>query len=140
LIAALIGPAPLAAEPGARLRLLPVVADDCDQERWRNAMVKLLVVAAMGSIFALELASEARAQVALDLSKVTCDQFVGYKITNPQNIVIWLSGYYNGKRGNTVIDPQGLDDNAKKLRDFCFRNPSTPVMQATETLFDIKHD
>jgi acid stress chaperone HdeB len=103
-------------------------------------MVKLLMVAATGLIFALEPASEARAQVALDLSKVTCDQFVGYKITNPQNIAIWLSGYYNGKRGNTIIDTQGLDANTKKLRDFCFRNPATPVMQATETLFDVKHD
>jgi acid stress chaperone HdeB len=105
-----------------------------------NTMVKLLVVAAMGSIFALELASQVRAQVALDLSKVTCDQFVGYKITDPQNIAIWLSGYYNGKRSNTVIDTQGFDTNTKKLRDFCFRNPATPVMQAIEKVFDIKHD
>ena len=43
----------------------------------------------------------AHAQVMLDLSKVTCDQWAGYKITNPQNIALWLSGYYNGKRGNT---------------------------------------
>ena len=103
-------------------------------------MVKILVAAAMGSIIAFPLALEVRAQVALDLSKVTCDQFVGYKITDPQNIAIWLSGYYNGKRGNTVIDTQGFDANTKKLRDYCFRNPTTPVMQATERLFDIKHD
>jgi hypothetical protein len=103
-------------------------------------MMRLLVVAAMGLIFALELASEARAQVALDLSKVTCDQFVGYKITDPKNIAIWLSGYYNGKRSNTIIDTQRLDDNTKKLRDFCLRNPATPVMQATETLFNVKND
>jgi acid stress chaperone HdeB len=103
-------------------------------------MVRFLVVAATGSILALEIASEVRAQVALDLSKVTCDQFVGYKITDPQNIAIWLSGYYNGKRGNTIIDTQGFDANTKKLRDFCFRNPATPVMQATETLFDVKQD
>jgi acid stress chaperone HdeB len=103
-------------------------------------MVRLLVVAAMGSIFALELALEARAQVTIDLSRVTCDQFVGYKVTDPQNIAIWLSGYYNGKRGNTVIDTQGFDADTKKLRDYCFRNPATPVMQATETLFNIKHD
>src|SRR5262245_6367684 len=98
-------------------------------------MVKFLLVAA--TIFALELTSESRAQVTLDLSKVTCDQFVGYKITDPQNIAIWLSGYYNGMRGNTVVDTQDLDTNIKKLRDFCFRNPTTPVMEATKTLFDI---
>jgi len=101
-------------------------------------MVKLLVVAA--TIFALESALEARAQVSIDVSKVTCEQFVGYKITNPQNIALWLSGYYNGKRSNTVIDTQDLEAHAKRLRDFCFQNPATPVMQATEALFHIKRD
>ena len=73
-------------------------------------MVKFLMVAAV-MIFALERTPESRAQVMLDVSKVTCDQFVGYKITDPQNIAIWLSGYYNGMRGNTVVDTQGLDAN-----------------------------
>ena len=103
-------------------------------------MVKFLMVAVTGLIFTFELASEARAQVTLDVSKVTCDQYVGYKITDPHNIAIWLSGYYNGKRGNTVVDTQAFNANTKKLQDFCLRNPATPVMQATETLFGVKHD
>jgi hypothetical protein len=74
----------------------------------------------------------AHAQVMLDLSKVTCDQWSGYKITNPQNIALWLSGYYNGKRGNTVIDTQRLAAENQKLRDFCITNPQMPVMQAAE--------
>jgi len=99
-------------------------------------MMKFVMVAAAGALFALQ----ARAQVTIDLSKVTCDQYVGYKITNPQNISIWLSGYFNAKRGNTIIDTQGFDADTKKLRDYCFRNPATPVMQATEIVFNIKHD
>ena len=62
----------------------------------------------LGLIFALQAAPAARAQVTLDVAKITCDQFTGYKITNPQNIAMWLSGYYNGKRGNTILDAQGL--------------------------------
>jgi hypothetical protein len=99
-------------------------------------MMKFVMVAATGVLFALEV----HAQVTLDLSKVTCDQYVGYKITDPQNIAIWLSGYFNGKRGNTILDTQAFEANTKKLRDYCFRNPATPVMQATETVFNIKHD
>ena len=38
----------------------------------------------------------ARAQVVIDVSKITCDQFATYKIENPKYIVIWLSGYYHG--------------------------------------------
>jgi acid stress chaperone HdeB len=99
-------------------------------------MMKFVMVVATGTLLALEV----RAQVTLDLSKVTCDQFVGYKITDPKNIAIWLSGYFNAKRGNTIIDTQGFDANTRKLPDYCFRNPATPVMQATEIVFNIKHD
>jgi acid stress chaperone HdeB len=99
-------------------------------------MIQFVLIAATGVLFTLE----ARAQVALDLSKVTCDQFVGYKITDPQNIAIWLSGYFNAKRGNTIVDTQGFDANTKKLRDYCFRNPATPVMQAAETVLNITRD
>jgi acid stress chaperone HdeB len=80
----------------------------------------------------------AQAQVTLDLAKVTCDQWSGYKITNPQNIALWLSGYYNGKRGNTVLDTQGLNAETQRLRDFCLVNPQTPVMQAVEKLLGAK--
>jgi acid stress chaperone HdeB len=76
----------------------------------------------------------ARAQVTLDLSKVTCDQWAGYKITNPQNIAYWLSGYYNGKRSNTVLDTQALAAQTQRLRDFCLVNPQLPVMQAVDKL------
>jgi acid stress chaperone HdeB len=95
-------------------------------------MVRLLVVAAIGFIFIPQLASDAR------VSKVTCEKYVGYEITYPQNIAIWLSGYYNGKRGKPIVDTQGFDAHTKKVQDFCFRNPATPVMQATETLFEVK--
>jgi acid stress chaperone HdeB len=99
-------------------------------------MMKCVIVVATGTLLALEV----RAQVTLDLSKVTCDQFVGYKITDPKNIAIWLTGYFNAKRGNTIIDTQGFDTNTRKLQDYCFRNPATPVMQATEIVFNIRHD
>src|SRR5262245_38927945 len=76
----------------------------------------------------------AQAQVNLDVSKISCDQFVGYKVTNPRNIALWLSGYYNGQRSNTVIDTQTLTKNARKLQDYCIRNPQVLVMQAVERL------
>jgi acid stress chaperone HdeB len=87
---------------------------------------------ALGLSLALETIPEARAQVTIDVSKVTCDQYTSHKITNPQNIAIWLSGYYHGKRGDTTLETQALIANAKKVRDYCFRNPQTLVMNAVE--------
>jgi acid stress chaperone HdeB len=95
-------------------------------------MRSLLILS--GLIFALQAAPAARAQVTLDVAKITCDQFTGYKITNPQNIAMWLSGYYNGKRGNTILDTQELNANVKKLEGYCIKNPKTLVMQAVETV------
>ena len=74
----------------------------------------------------------AYAQVTLDIAKVTCDQWAGYKITNPQNIALWLSGYLNGARGNTVLDTQRLTADTQRVRNFCITNPEVPIMQAVE--------
>jgi acid stress chaperone HdeB len=83
-------------------------------------------------MFAMAAAPAARAQVTLDVAKITCDQYTSHKITSPQNIAIWLSGYYHGKRGDTTLETQALIANAKKVRDYCFRNPQTLVMDAVE--------
>jgi hypothetical protein len=85
-------------------------------------MIKLTPVA-LGLILALAMLPPARAQVTWDIAKITCEQYTGYKITNPQ-------------RGDTTLDPQGLLAQAKKVRDFCFRNPQTLVMDAVEKLFE----
>jgi acid stress chaperone HdeB len=102
--------------------------------REENVMVKFTLVA-VGVIFVLGSVPPARAQVTLDVAKITCEQLRAYKITRPENIAIWLSGYYHGKRGDTTLETQTLIANARKLQTYCGRNAQTPVMQAVETLF-----
>jgi hypothetical protein len=79
-------------------------------------------------------ASPAGAQVTLDVSKITCWQFVTYKVTNPNYIAVWVSGYFNGKVGNTTIDPPAVVANATKMQEYCTKNPDVPFMQAVETV------
>jgi acid stress chaperone HdeB len=85
-------------------------------------MIKFILVA-LGLILALEKIPLAQAQVTLDVSKITCEQYNAYKVTNPQNIAIWVNGYYHGKRGDVTLETQRLVENARKLRDYCRRNP-----------------
>src|SRR5262245_46028440 len=96
-------------------------------------MSKHVCLAAM--LMSLAVVGAARAQVTVDVAKITCDQFSGFKVTDPRNIAIWLSGYYSGKRGTTIIEPQQLNEYGRKLQDYCIRNPQVLVMQAVETLF-----
>jgi len=97
--------------------------------------MKTSKLVASGLLIVLLSTASTRAQVTIDVSKITCDQFMLYKLTDPRNIAIWLSGYYNGKRDNTLIDTQVFTDNYNKLRTHCIRNPSRTVMQAVDILF-----
>jgi len=76
----------------------------------------------------------AQAQVTIDVAKMTCAQFAAYKVASPKNIAIWLNGYYHGKRGDTVVDTQQLDEDTKKIQQYCIDNPNTPLVQAVETI------
>src|SRR5262245_42882640 len=86
-----------------------------------------------GSMLAFQAVSAAQAQVTIDVAKISCDQFTSFNIRNPEEIAIWLSGYYHGKRDNTLIDTEGWRD-TKKVWDYCVRNPKIPLMNAVETL------
>lgn len=77
----------------------------------------------------------AGAQVTVDVAKITCDQFTLYKITDPKNIAIWMSGYYHGQRNTTTVDTQALNDNLRKITDYCNLRPQETLMHAVETVF-----
>jgi acid stress chaperone HdeB len=94
----------------------------------------MLVILGITFAFALEPAPIAQAQVTLDVSKLTCAQLLSYKFTTAEKIGAWVSGYHNGKRGNTSLDTHRLIENAKKLRNYCVRNNQTLVMDAVETV------
>ena len=92
-------------------------------------------LAACSLALALVAAPIALAQVTIDMSKITCDQFLGYKIINPNDIAMWLSGYYNAQRSNTIIDSETLAAQKRDLQDYCLRNLQVPIMQAIDKLF-----
>jgi hypothetical protein len=46
----------------------------------------------------------------------------------------WMSGYYNAKHNNTMIDVRQLAENSWKMVEFCKRNPKMTVMKIIETL------
>jgi acid stress chaperone HdeB len=88
----------------------------------------------LGLAMAVSASSAAQAQVMLDLSEVTCDQWVKYQVANPKFIAMWLSGYFHGKRGDTMIDTQKLIADADAVENYCFKNPQAPLMPAVETI------
>ena len=94
----------------------------------------------LGCLFAVFVGSSCQAQVTIDASKITCDQFVHGKMGAPRTVAAWLSGFYNGKRNNALIDTQKFQANLNNLEKFCYdeKNFSIPVMQAIERTMSAK--
>jgi hypothetical protein len=79
----------------------------------------------------------ARAQVTVDVAKITCEQYVLFTVADPHDIAMWLSGYFNAKKNNTLLDTQQFREHAKQVMDYCQLNLKTPVMQAAEKVLGI---
>ena len=61
----------------------------------------------------------AQAQETIDIAKITCAQFLTGQITDSQTLSIWLSGYYNGTRHNTVVDVSAFKKHWLDMSDYC---------------------
>jgi acid stress chaperone HdeB len=98
-------------------------------------VIKIESIAA-ALLFCLLTASTARAEITIDVSRLSCKEFTSDVVTLPDNMAYWLSGYYNGKRGNTVIDVVGLRDYVTKVEQYCISNEETSLMKAAETVLN----
>ena len=92
---------------------------------------------AAGTVLALGMTSATQAQVAVDMSKFTCEQLLR-GTANSVEAAIWLSGYYNGTRKNTMLDLGKLKQNSEAVVKECTANPKKTVMQSVETLLGKK--
>ena len=90
---------------------------------------------ALGVLLGILVASTtaAQAQVTVDVSKITCDQFLQQKVATPKLLAAWLSGFYSGKRNSTVVDTQKLEANADRVSSYCDSNRNVMLMKAVET-------
>ena len=76
----------------------------------------------------LTASSMASAQVTVDVSKITCDEFVKYDIADPRQIAAWISDYYHGLHNNPVDKQQTLEG-SEKIEGYCFKHPDALVME-----------
>jgi len=79
--------------------------------------------------------STAQAQTTVDVTKITCAEFVAATTASPDNIALWLSGYYHGKRGSTTIDVEQLKEQPRKVETYClYKDKGGTLMEAVEKL------
>jgi hypothetical protein len=74
-----------------------------------------------------------QAQETADVAKITCEQLVGE--TRSRDVLLWINGYYNGKRNNTIVDLQTTGKDEKNIREYCLHHRETTVMDAAKNFF-----
>jgi HdeA/HdeB family len=77
-----------------------------------------------------------KAQMVVDVAKVTCKQFVTYEITDARSLSLWLAGYWGGDRKTTVVDVSRFRRQSDALKDYCMSHFDTPLMDAAKTIVD----
>jgi hypothetical protein len=103
-------------------------------QTWKHPRVSKFLLPVL---VVLLFSEQARAQVLVDVSKITCNQFLTYKIENPKYITAWLSGYYHGTRRDMTVDLQALIADADKVEAYCFTKPEVLLVEAVKTVLGI---
>jgi len=73
--------------------------------------------------------------VVIDLSRMTCQEFLASTKDEIRIIWAWLDGYYTDEQEAPIIDTNKLVDNLKKLNEYCAANPTIGLITATNNLF-----
>jgi acid stress chaperone HdeB len=93
----------------------------------KSLLIVFVALAVLGS-------SPAHAQMKIDVAKISCHQFLfGLKVSK-SSISNWLSGYFNGKSGNTEVDIAELMKNTRDLERYCVHHRDTSVMDAAKNV------
>ena len=81
---------------------------------------------------AVVLSSVPAGAVVLDLSTMTCKQFLEGGDDEIKMVLTWMDGWYKGDEDEAIIDTDVFVDNAKKFGTFCAKNPTISIVNAAE--------
>ena len=91
--------------------------------------VKFLSSILIAAAFAA--AAPAQAQ-KLDLSTITCKQFLDMNQDNISLILMWMAGYYTEPDAPAIVDFDKMKEDAQKLGAYCKDNPTVGLITAAE--------
>ncbi len=72
--------------------------------------------------------------VTLDLSVMSCKQFIESKPDDIAMVLTWIDGWYKGDSDEALIDTEVFTENAKKFGAFCATNPGVSIVTAAERI------
>ncbi len=69
-----------------------------------------------------------RAQLAVNMSLVTCPQYLAMPPEQSSVFSAWMSGWFNQKTGYTYVNLEAYVRNVANVKEWCAANPGELVM------------
>ncbi|MBX9825447.1 MAG: HdeA family protein [Xanthobacteraceae bacterium] len=74
----------------------------------------------------------AGAQVKIDMSLITCKQYLAGDARAQQMIGYWMSGYFRASKNQPVFDFQRFANNKRAVADYCKKRGGETLMSAIQ--------
>ena len=91
--------------------------------------IKAILVAA---ILAIGAAIPAKAQVVIDMSLITCKQFMSSDPGRKEMVASWMSGYFSASKDLNVVDFGYVERNRKVVEAYCKKRPGETLLSAIQ--------
>jgi acid stress chaperone HdeB len=91
--------------------------------------VKIFSAIVIAALFAAAMPAQAQ---KVDLSTITCKQFLEMKQDSISLILMWMAGYYADQDAPPIVDFDKMKEDAAKLAGYCAKNPEVGLITAAE--------
>lgn len=88
--------------------------------------MKLTPIAVAAALFAA--GTPAQAQVIIDMTKITCGEFLNAQPEQQAVVASWMSGYFSASQNIDMLDLRYLDRNLKVVGEYCAAHRNDNLM------------
>jgi acid stress chaperone HdeB len=86
----------------------------------------------VATILVMAAAIPAKAQVVIEMSQITCKQFMTSDPDRKELVASWMSGYFSASKNLNVLDFRYVERNRKVVETYCKRRPGETLMSAIQ--------
>ena len=84
------------------------------------------------AVFVTGAAIPAKAQVVIDMSLITCKQYIDADPDRKELVASWLSGYFSASKNLNVLDFGYVARNKRVVGNYCKKRPGETLMSAIQ--------
>jgi acid stress chaperone HdeB len=97
----------------------------------RESIMKITTALLAAALLSSSVPADA---VVLDLSTMSCKQFIEGGPDEIKMVLTWMDGWYKGDQDEAIIDTDVFVENAKKFGTYCAANPGISIVNAAEKI------